>query len=106
MSLRDISGHATAYKLGERQIRKLREKLESEEKLDLKKFHRNVLECLGPLDFLEECVRESMMAQQLPVENTLPTSGSGIMSTSQFLTVFLLPIMFYISLYSPLTCVA
>ncbi len=89
----DISGHATAYKLGERQIRKLREKLEREEKLDLKKFHKNVLDCLGPLDFLEECVRESMKAQQFPDENNLESSSRKLF-TSHFLILLLSTVHF------------
>ena len=51
-------GQATAYKIGERHIRKLREKLEHPSNIafDLKEFHKAVLDCYGPLDTLEECV--------------------------------------------------
>ena len=54
-------GQATAYKIGERRIRKLRKDLESEfgQKFDLKDFHRSLLDCYGPLETLEECVRFS-----------------------------------------------
>jgi uncharacterized protein (DUF885 family) len=54
-------GQATAYKIGERQIRKLRKEFESEfgQKFDLKDFHRSLLDCYGPLETLEECVRFS-----------------------------------------------
>ena len=52
-------GQATAYKIGEKEIRRLRAKLEEEEgdEFDLKRFHANVLFCLGPLDKLEECLK-------------------------------------------------
>ncbi len=54
-------GQATAYKIGERHIKKLRKDLESEfaHKFDLKGFHRSLLDCYGPLETLEECVRFS-----------------------------------------------
>jgi uncharacterized protein (DUF885 family) len=54
-------GQATAYKIGERHIKKLRKDLESEfgQIFDLKDFHRSLLDCYGPLETLEDCVRFS-----------------------------------------------
>jgi uncharacterized protein (DUF885 family) len=52
-------GQATAYKIGEMRIRRLRKSLEEDfgRKFDVSEFHRNVLNCEGPLEFLDECVR-------------------------------------------------
>jgi hypothetical protein len=60
-------GQAVAYKIGERNIKKLREKLEhpSNVAFDLKEFHMAVLDCYGPLDYLEECVLSKTGFKQL-----------------------------------------
>jgi uncharacterized protein (DUF885 family) len=44
-------GQATAYKIGEREIRKQREKAEQilGEEFDLKKFHEHLLSCHGTM---------------------------------------------------------
>ncbi len=51
-------GQATAYKVGERAIRKMRREKEEEmgEDFDLKAFHKNLLSCRGPMDMVEECM--------------------------------------------------
>jgi hypothetical protein len=52
-------GQATSYKMGERHIKKVRAKFEKEagKNFDVKRFHYLVLNCMGPLDSLEECMR-------------------------------------------------
>ena len=44
--------------MGERSIRKLRERLEKEQSkdFDIKEFHAGILKCLGPIDDLEACM--------------------------------------------------
>ncbi len=51
-------GQATAYKIGERAFRRLRKKKEEElgEDFDLRKFHKYLLSCRGPIDMVEECM--------------------------------------------------
>merc|ERR1712088_482318 len=51
-------GQATAYKVGERKIRELRQSASEEmgERFDLREFHRTILRCLGPLSAVEDCV--------------------------------------------------
>ncbi len=51
-------GQATAYKIGERAFRRLRKKKEEElgKDFDLRKFHKYLLSCRGPIDLLEECM--------------------------------------------------
>ena len=51
-----MPGHATCYKIGEREIHRLRKKFTIELDFDLKKFHTAVLNCEGPIDILESCV--------------------------------------------------
>ena len=54
-----LPGQAVSYKIGERAIRDLRAKAEETwENFDLKRFHTGVLKCVGPLDYLENCVKE------------------------------------------------
>ena len=52
-----MPGHATCYKIGEREIHRLRKKFTVELDFDLKKFHTAVLNCEGPIDILESCIR-------------------------------------------------
>merc|ERR1712110_770583 len=49
---------ATAYKVGERKIRQLRQSASEQmgERFDLREFHRTILRCLGPLSAVEDCV--------------------------------------------------
>jgi len=51
-------GQATAYKVGERKIRQLRQSASEQmgERFDLREFHRTILRCLGPLSAVEDCV--------------------------------------------------
>lgn len=51
-------GQATAYKVGERKIRELRQSASEQmgERFDLREFHRTILRCLGPLSAVEDCV--------------------------------------------------
>ena len=51
-------GQATAYRMGERAIRQLRQKLETDQgdEFDIKEFHAGILKCLGPIDELESCM--------------------------------------------------
>ena len=60
-----MPGQATAYKIGEMKIQEIRQNREKALGLDfdLKKFHRHVLTCIGPIEMLEECVIEE---EQLP----------------------------------------
>ncbi len=53
-----LPGQATAYKIGERAFRGLRKKNEEElgENFDLRRFHKHLLSCRGPLDMVEECM--------------------------------------------------
>jgi len=48
-----------SYKIGELEILKIRKVLTEElgNKFNIKVFHKAVLDCIGPLDLLEECVR-------------------------------------------------
>ena len=60
-----LPGQATAYKIGERKIRELR-KSQMEtlgENFDVKKFHSKLLNCVGPLELLEECVNMESMSE-------------------------------------------
>merc|ERR1712183_731174 len=51
-------GQATAYKVGERKIRELRQFASEQmgERFDLREFHRTILRCLGPPSAVEDCV--------------------------------------------------
>lgn len=51
-------GQAVAYKVGEREIQRLRQKFIIENGKNLKKFHTFILKCIGPLEDLEDCVAE------------------------------------------------
>jgi len=53
-------GQAVSYKLGEIRIQELRKKRQKElgDKFDIKAFHRHILTCIGPIEMLEECVKE------------------------------------------------
>jgi len=53
-------GQAVSYKLGEIKIQELRKNRQKElgDKFDIKAFHRHVLTCVGPIEMLEECVKE------------------------------------------------
>ena len=61
-----LPGQATAYKIGERKFKEVRSKLEKEEGkgFDVRKFHFLVLNCVGYLETLEECVRHKSAAMQ------------------------------------------
>ena len=50
-----VPGQATSYKVGEREIRRLRKKF-TDYGFDLKKFHSAVLHCEGPIYGLESCI--------------------------------------------------
>ena len=50
-----MPGHATCYKIGEREIHRLRKKF-TDYGFDLKKFHSAVLHCEGPIYGLESCI--------------------------------------------------
>eukprot|EP00094_Tigriopus_californicus_P002721 TCALIF_02625-PA protein Name:"Protein of unknown function" AED:0.07 eAED:0.09 QI:0/0/0/0.33/1/1/3/0/650 len=54
----DWPGQATAYKIGERYIKKMRLKYEElfGDQLSLPEFHRRILTCQVPLDKLEQCL--------------------------------------------------
>ena len=70
-----VAGEAAAGKTGERYILNLRQTLETErgdENFNLRLFHKAVLECLGPLDFVEDCVRDRMN----PKKNAMTTTTS------------------------------
>ena len=49
-----LPGQAVAYKIGEREIQRLRTKYS--EQMGLKKFHTYILKCIGPLGDLESCI--------------------------------------------------
>ena len=53
-------GQALAYKMGERTIQSVRKSLEKQrgEDFQVKNFHDGVLNCQGPLNYLEECVAD------------------------------------------------
>ena len=59
-------GQAVSYKVGERVIQKLRHKFTKEENMSLKKFHTYVLNCVGPLDELEPCIKFQKSNEELP----------------------------------------
>ena len=99
-------GQATSYKIGELQIQKLRKKRQEElgKDFDLSKFHRHILTCLGPIEMLEECVKEE---EKLPFP-TKPRNynykrdpksiqnGGNISKISTSLILFMLIICKYI----------
>ena len=51
-----LPGQAVAYKIGEREIQRLRKKYTQEMGLSLQEFHTYVLKCIGPLGDLESCI--------------------------------------------------
>ena len=53
-----MPGQATTYKVGERNIKKMRARAESElgDQFDVREFNRVVVTCVGPLSVLETCV--------------------------------------------------
>ena len=53
-----LPGQALAYKIGERNIKKVRAEARERmgEQFDLREFHRTVIQCQGPLPVLESCV--------------------------------------------------
>ena len=53
-----LPAQALAYKIGERNIKKVREEAEQRmgEQFDIREFHRTVIRCQGPLPVLEKCV--------------------------------------------------
>ncbi len=66
-----IPGEATAGIIGYLKIREIREKIQAElmDEFNVRAFHRHVLTCVGPLDRLEQCVREEMA---LPAPKMIP----------------------------------
>ena len=52
-----LPGQAVSYKVGERKIQELRKLYVEERGFDLKDFHKNLLLCEGPLEFLEDCIK-------------------------------------------------
>ena len=77
-------GEATAAKVGEKYIRDLRQTLEAErgQNFDLRNFHKSVLECVGPLDSLEDCVRIRMNVQKTGTTTGISTSGTRSTTTT------------------------
>ena len=53
-------GQALAYKMGEREILKLRKKMEQKPGFRIQTFHDGVLGCKGPTDKLEDCFELQM----------------------------------------------
>ena len=53
-----LPAQALAYKIGERNIKKVREEASQRmgEQFDIREFHRTVIRCQGPLPVLETCV--------------------------------------------------
>jgi hypothetical protein len=72
-------GQATAYKTGEMKIISVRKTLEAELGLnfDVKDFHRSILNCYGPLEFLDECVRFTMKVSRNPRQPKQAGNGSS-----------------------------
>ena len=64
-----MPGQAVSYMIGNIGIQRARKNRQKElgDKFDLKAFHRQVLTCLGPIEMLEECIKE---------EENLPFSAS------------------------------
>jgi uncharacterized protein (DUF885 family) len=54
-----IPGQAISYKVGEREIQRLRKAITKDlsDDFDIRVFHTYLLKCVGPLDALEDCVR-------------------------------------------------
>ena len=76
-------GQATAYKTGEMKIRQVRQKMEKtfSDNFDLKDFHRSMLDCFGPLEFLVECVETSMasaLKEETRRKKSANNGGSGL----------------------------
>ena len=67
-----MPGQATAYKVGELKIRQIRERKEKDAYFDLKSFHEHVLNCLGPIDMLEQCIDEEENLAKPPKPPTTP----------------------------------
>ena len=55
-----MPGQAVSYKVGEREIHRLRKKFTNPDNFEmtLKKFHTAVLNCEGPIELLETCILE------------------------------------------------
>ena len=55
-----LPGQAVSYKIGEFKILEIRKNREKElgENFDIKAFHRHVMTCIGPIEMLEDCVKE------------------------------------------------
>ena len=62
-----LPGQAVSYKIGEFKILEIRKNREEElgENFDLRAFHRHILTCIGPIEMLEDCVKEE---EKLPFE--------------------------------------
>ena len=58
-------GKAVAYKVGEREIQRLR-KTFTPDQMDLKEFHTHVLKCNGLIEDLESCVYNRHKKKQTP----------------------------------------
>ena len=58
-------GRATSYKVGEREIQRLRRKF-TPEKMNLKNFHTHILKCYGALGNLESCIQHRHDTSQTP----------------------------------------
>ena len=69
-----MPGQAVSYMIGNIGIQKARKNRQKElgDKFDLKAFHRQVLTCLGPIEMLEECIKEE---ENLPFNEDLFYSG-------------------------------
>ena len=61
-----LPGQACAYKIGERKILELKDLAihQLEESFDSKEFHKTVLDCPGPLNVLEICVRNWLKTKE------------------------------------------
>ena len=75
-----IPGQACAYKIGERKILELKDLAihNLEESFDAKEFHKIILDCPGPLNVLEICVRNWLKTKEASIgdgENKLAEDG-------------------------------
>ena len=59
-------GKAVAYKVGEREIQRLRAKFTKED-MNLKEFHTHILKCNGSIEDLESCIQNRQRKKQNPV---------------------------------------
>ena len=55
-------GQALAYKMGEREIQAVRQRINEEMggAFDLKQFHDILVKCIGPISMIQKCVRDQL----------------------------------------------